>query len=827
MELAGLARRAGTLAAAAGLTILGLTATAAQAPAATAGTAAPRAVSAAPVTPPAAAAAPGSEPGSEPGLAAGSGTAPVTLAPAVPPNASFVTSPQVIASASRGIEQVCPTPARPGQMACMALLPSRVRPTGTDLQAADGYQPAVLQEAYGLTSAAASAGSGRTVAIVDAYNDAAAGPDLSTYRSQLGLPACSTSGGCLRIVNQAGGSALPAADSTGAWQLEESLDLDMVSAICPNCKILLVEAKSDNIPDLATAEHYAVRHANVVSNSWGSGAEFIGENAFDTDFNYPGVPVVAAAGDSGYGTQYPAASQFVTAVGGTTLTGATSSSPGRQQAWAGTGSGCSSLEARPSWQTVDAAFAGCGNRTEADVSADADPSTGVAVFDSFKGGGWRPVGGTSVAAPLIAAVYALAGGALPGSYPASYPYLKPAGLTDVTSGTPNGSCEPDRSYLCQARVGYDGPTGLGTPDGTGSFAGPSAALVTVIDPGTRDYQAGSRVHLQIQALDSARAALSFTSTGLPAGLRLGSADGLISGQLTGRPGSYAVRVTAAGAGGARGSVRFTIAAVSRITDRHPGSGRIRLDLGDKCLTDADDSPAAGTRIEIWRCDLGRSQRWAYIAGHAPGGAGQLMIHGKCLSIGSGTSDGARATLQRCTGSAGQQWADRSLDQLASPHSGKCLDDPGKSRKNGTQVVLWSCSTSGGESWQLPPGPVLSGLAGQCLTDPGNSASAGTRIEIATCDGRSSQKWVLKRSGRLQIRGKCLDIAGASRLDGAAAQLAGCSGSASQQWAGGPGGELLTTRSGRCLADQGSKAASGTRLVQEDCYGQPGEIWSVG
>ena len=169
----------------------------------------------------------------------------------------------------------------------------------------------------------------------------------------------------------------------------------------------------------------------------------------------------------------------------------------------------------------------------------------------------------------------------------------------------------------------------------------------------------------------------------------------------------------------------------------------------------------------------------------------------------------------------------SLDQLASPHSGKCLDDPGKSRKNGTQVVLWSCSTSGGESWQLPPGPVLSGLAGQCLTDPGNSASAGTRIEIATCDGRSSQKWVLKRSGRLQIRGKCLDIAGASRLDGAAAQLAGCSGSASQQWAGGPGGELLTTRSGRCLADQGNKAASGTRLVQEDCYGQPGEIWSVG
>ena len=791
------ARRARALAALAGLAVACLPAGPAMASAAT------RAVSSAP--------------------AAG----PATQAPAVPANARFLASPQVMTPASTGVRQVCPTPTRPGQMACMALVPSQAQTPGPDLSAADGYQPAALREAYGLTSASASAGAAQTVAVVDSYQDAAAGSDLSRYRSQFGLPACSTSGGCLRIVNQAGGSALPSADATGAWELEVSLDLDTVSAICPNCKILLVEAKSDNIPDLATAERYAVRNANVVSDSWGSGAEFVGENAFDADFDHVGVPVVAAAGDDGYGTQYPAASQFVTAVGGTSLTGATSSSPGTQQAWGATGSGCSSLEAKPSWQTADASSpGGCENRTESDVSADADPGTGVAVYDSFKGGGWQRVGGTSVATPLIAAVYALAGGGQSGTYPASYPYLHSGsgGLRDVTSGPSNGSCESDRSYLCHARTGYDGPTGLGTPDGTAAFAGPAGPLVSLADPGNRDYQAGSSVRLQIQAVASAGGALSYTASGLPAGLRLGSADGLITGRLTSTPGSRTVHVTATGSGGVRGSVRFTIVAVRRIADRHPGSGPVRLDLGDKCLTDAGDSAAAGTTIEIRRCGAGRSQHWTYIAGHAPGGAGQLKIHGRCLSVGSGTSNGARATLQRCTGSAGQKWAYQSLDQLVSPHSARCLDDPGKSRTNGTQVVLWSCSASSGESWMLPPGPVLSGVADRCLTDPRDSASSGVRIEIAACDGRSSQKWVMNRDGRLQIRGKCLSISGGSLKDGAAAELAGCSSSAREQWAAGPGGGMLNGNSGRCLADQGNKAASGTTLVQEDCYGQPGDIW---
>jgi hypothetical protein len=711
-------------------------------------------------------------------------------------------------------------------MTCMALVPGRGPAAAPDLSAEDGYQPAALREAYGLTSAAGSAGSGETVAVVDSFNDKAAASDLSQYRSEFGLPACGLSSRCLKIVNQAGGAALPARDPSGSWELEESTDLDMVSAICPNCAILLVEAKSDNISDLATAERYAASHANVVSNSWGSGSEFIGENAFDADFNHPRVPIVAAAGDDGYGTQYPAASQFVTAVGGTTLTGATSSAAGSQQTWAGTGSGCSSLEPKPAWQTADdRSPAGCENRTETDLSADANPETGVAVYDSF-GGGWLRVGGTSVATVIVASAYALAGDP-PGAYPASYPYLDRTGLRDVTTGMPNGRCEPDRLYLCQPRPGFDGPTGLGAPDGTGSFAGPVGGQVTVTDPGTRDYQAGKPVRLQIQARASAGGPIRYAARGLPAGLRLGRADGLISGRLTGRPGTHRVRVTVTGPGHGQGLARFTIVAVHPITARYLGSGQVRLDPGGQCLTGAPGRGPGGAMIEISACARGRGQLWQYLPGSAPGQAGRLRSHGACLTVSRGAGNGARAALRRCTGSAGQQWAYQSLDQLVNPRSGKCLDDPARSRKDGTQVVLWSCTGSPGESWLLPPGPVLSGLAGRCLTDPHDSASAGTGIQITRCDGSAGQDWVLKRSGRLQIRGRCLSPAGGSSLDDARIELARCSGSVSQDWLPGPGGELLDAGSGRCLAGPANRAASGSRLAQQDCYGEPGEIWAVG
>src|SRR5581483_11663468 len=184
-----------------------------------------------------------------------------------------------------------------------------------------------------------------------------------------------------------------------------------------------------------------------------------------------GIAITVSSGDSGYGVEYPAASRYVTAVGGTSLNRASSARGWTESAWSGAGSGCSAYETKPSWQTDG----GCAGRTVADVSAVADPNTGLGVYDTncnFVGqltgqcfSGWATVGGTSLSSPLIASVYALAGNTASISY-GSYPYSHTSGLNDVTSGS-NGSC--GGSYLCTAKAGYDGPTGLGTPNGTGAF----------------------------------------------------------------------------------------------------------------------------------------------------------------------------------------------------------------------------------------------------------------------------------------------------------------------------------------------------------------------
>jgi hypothetical protein len=755
----------------------------------------------------------------------------------VPAGAQFVNSPRGV-PASGGATQVCPTPARPGQMACMALVPSHPASeaggAAPDAGPPSGaYAPADLLSAYDLAAAAASVPDGaagaRTVAVVDAFNDPRAAHDLARYRARYGLPRCATRGSspCLRIVNASGGSRLPGIDQSGDWEFEESVDVDMVSAICPRCHILLVEANSDSITDLVAAEGYASGHAGAVSNSWGSGAEFTGENAFDSRFDRPGVAIVAAAGDSGYGTQYPAASQFVTAAGGTTLIGATATSRGTQTAWSGTGSGCSSLEPEPAWQS-GIVPGGCQNRTETDVSAVADPGTPVAIYDTAAAtvpgisSGWNEAGGTSVATPIVAAAYALAGKPAAGTYPASYPYLNRAGFTDVTSGS-NGNCEAGRRYLCRAGPGYDGPTGLGTPDGTGGFAAPSSA-VTVTDPGTQDMARGSRVGLRIAAVTTSGTGLAFASTGLPAGLRLGRSDGRISGRPA-AAGTFTVTVTATGSGAGSGSVTFTIVVVPKIADQHPGTGPVRLAAGGECLAVAGGRARAGARAEIRRCGGGGPQDWRYVPGAEPGAAGSLKLRGHCLGI-AATRRGAPARLQSCTGSASQRWRYRPGDQLYNPRSGKCLADPGKNEKNGTQVVISSCSASAGESWALPASQVLSGIAGRCLTDPGRSGAPGTRIVLSPCRGGGAQRWAMAGNTTLRIHAECLAVSGGSRQDGAVVDLARCSGAGSERWLPGPGGELLNGRSGRCLADPGNSSAAGTTLVQEDCYGQRGEIWAV-
>jgi len=363
--------------------------------------------------------------------------------------------------------RVCPSDA-PGFARCLAWR----RIDAVHTVGPIGYAPSDLQTAYNLTAASSANGAGQIVAVVDAYDDPSAEADLGVYRTTFGLPACTTANGCFLKVNQAGAtSPLPGTDPTGGWEAEESLDLDMVSAICPNCSILLVEGNTPSTTNLFAAEDTAAATCttNVVSNSWGA-SEYSSEASDEVHFNHPGVMITVSAGDSGYPLSgYPAASQYVTTVGGTHMTHVGSSWP--QTVWTGSGSMCSSFISQPSWQTsLGSGYTSiCAKRIDNDVSAVADPNTGVAVYDTFGGTGgcssWCQFGGTSASAPIIGAVYALAGNGSTLTY-GSYPYSHTGSLTDVTSGS-NGSCSS--SFLCTAQAGYDGPTGLGTPNGIGAF----------------------------------------------------------------------------------------------------------------------------------------------------------------------------------------------------------------------------------------------------------------------------------------------------------------------------------------------------------------------
>ncbi|HEV2346710.1 MAG TPA: S53 family peptidase [Actinocrinis sp.] len=357
-----------------------------------------------------------------------------------------------------------------GTMSCNALrvtnVIEHVNAKGVTRNATpSGYGPSDLLSAYNLPS---GGGAGQTVAIVDAYDDPNAESDMGVYRSQFGLPACTTANGCFKKVNESGGTSYPKRNS--GWAGEESLDLDMVSAIAPNAHVILVEAKTASMADLGTSVNTAVRlGAKFVSNSYG-GSESSADTSYDSSyFNHPGVAITVSSGDSGYGVEYPAASRYVTSVGGTALNRASNARGWTESVWStssveGAGSGCSAYDAKPTWQKDT----GCSRRTVADVSAVADPATGVAVYQTYGATGWVVYGGTSVASPLIASVFADAGTPGTGTYPASDLYAHTSSLNDVTTGA-TASCSP--SYLCTAVVGYDGPTGLGTPNGLTAFVG--------------------------------------------------------------------------------------------------------------------------------------------------------------------------------------------------------------------------------------------------------------------------------------------------------------------------------------------------------------------
>jgi subtilase family serine protease len=319
--------------------------------------------------------------------------------------------------------------------------------------------PAQVRAAYGITGFGSSA---TTIAIVDAYGYPNAEADLAIFRSAIGVNPCTKANGCLKIVNQ-GGSTNYQLPSDVGWIVEQAADLDTVSTMCPNCKILLVQAHSANLNDLAAAVRTAAAMgAHVISNSYGGGE--IGTKAFESAYNQPGIAVTASTGDSGYGVQFPASSPHVTAVGGTTLymSGNTRVS---ETVWPGAGSGCSAVYGEPAWQTPSHANMAintlCTMRMAADVSADADPDTGVVFYMNNPpyAPGFYAVGGTSVSNQIIAGIYGEKADAV--SY-ASKIYANSASLLDITSGT-NAPPSCSGTYFCVAGAGYDGPTGLGVP----------------------------------------------------------------------------------------------------------------------------------------------------------------------------------------------------------------------------------------------------------------------------------------------------------------------------------------------------------------------------
>jgi subtilase family serine protease len=365
-----------------------------------------------------------------------------------------------------------------------------------------GLSPASIKAAYGFPTGN-SAGAGKTIAIVDAYDDPRAESDLAVFSAQFGLPDCTTANGCFTKVNQNGGTSYPAADT--GWGLEISLDIQWAHAIAPGAKILLVEASSNSFTNLLAAEDYAKTHAQYVSNSW-SGSESPGETGYDSHFIQSGVSFFASSGDNGLPAEYPSSSPNVISVGGTTLHFDGNGNFTGETGWAEGGGGCSVYETATSAQASFGGYgqAGCGGRRATpDVALDADPNSGVSVYDSYGYGGWVIVGGTSAATPMWAARSADAGAIVN----AAYVYAGSIPFRDITSGNNGAPC----------LVGFDLCTGRGSWAGTGSAPAPDFSLSASPSGRTVTQGSGTSYTVTIGQLNGFGGSVALGASGLPGG----------------------------------------------------------------------------------------------------------------------------------------------------------------------------------------------------------------------------------------------------------------------------------------------------------------------
>ena len=625
---------------------------------------------------------------------------------------------------------------RPGDLMCAAVIgPARKPGTVSPDTGPSGYGPPGLEDAYGVQ--ATTEGMLQTVAVVEGSGDSSAAADLATYRSNYSLAPCTVRDGCLTVIDQTGGLG----GEVDAAQT--AIDLDAVSATCPNCKIILVREDGTNFADdLGPAVNTAVSHgATVVDISYAGPEQSSQEATWDSQFlNHPGVAIVAAAGNSGYSSpiNYPAASPDVISVGGTVLdrsgaTGCTSSQAGVrgwcEAGWSQTTSGCSEFESAPAWQSTSTGCSGRADNDTAAVAASTATPDPVAYYNTGGGGsGWGEAGSTGTSAPIVAGLIADAGTPGASDNPAQYLYDHPgggyinpgtaypyfAGVNDITSGSnaPSNVCIGTIVPLCQAGAGWDGITGVGSPEGAATFT-PNGNFTGNI------------------------------YSGLFYPVCLDNQNGNIANNNP---------IQAFTCSGSRNGQQWVIGS--------DGTLRIQGNTGF-CIGVSGGNTTDGANIILFGCDGAQSQQWR------PTSIGELVNEksGKCMQDPSQGSGGSQLVIEPCnTSDASEQWIYTSPTPSATGEiesqtdTSLCLDNFKGTLSAGNPVDIWSCNGhTDTQQWTLESNGQIRIGSSWCIEPGSVQVAGGTQAAIFPCSPNIAQINVIRSDGSMALGGSWFEV----------------------------------------------------------------------